>query len=111
MQVARHLHISHTSPGHCGRELDEATGVRLGTPHTEDREIFQQVHWAASNGDPVCTHCGGLNACETRRPNGSLRFRCKASRKFYHPLGTPCSPATSCRSVATSRPSRSSAMR
>jgi transposase-like protein len=26
---------------------------------------------------PVCPHCGGLDAYEARRPNGSLRFRCK----------------------------------
>jgi len=30
-----------------------------------------------------CPHCGGLDAYEARRPNGSLRFRCKACVKDF----------------------------
>ena len=37
----------------------------------------------STNGEPVCPHCGGLNAYECRRPNGSLRFRCKACVKDF----------------------------
>jgi hypothetical protein len=34
-------------------------------------------------GAPVCPHCGGLNAYECRRPNGLLRFRCRACREDF----------------------------
>ena len=38
---------------------------------------------------PVCPKCGGLDAYECRRPNGALRFRCKAAaRRFQHHVGT-----------------------
>jgi transposase-like protein len=42
-----------------------------------------KLRWVSTNGAPVCPHCGGLNAYECRRPNGSLRFRCKACVKDF----------------------------
>ena len=38
---------------------------------------FRAIRWPDTDGKPVCPHCGGLDAYEARRPNGSLRFRCK----------------------------------
>ena len=43
----------------------------------ECEAMFKQVRWPDTDGAPVCPHCGGLDAYEARRPNGSLRFRCK----------------------------------
>lgn len=46
---------------------------------TEAEAMFRKVRWPETNRDPVCPHCGGWNAYECRRPNGSLRFRCRLS--------------------------------
>jgi transposase-like protein len=46
-------------------------------------ETFRLVRWADTNGAPVCPHCGGVDAYECRRPNGSLRFRCRACAKDF----------------------------
>src|SRR6202795_3254994 len=45
---------------------------------TEAEAMFRKVRWPETDGEPVCPHCGGLNAYECRRPNGLLRFRCRA---------------------------------
>ena len=42
-----------------------------------------QVRWPETNGEPVCPHCGGLNAYDCRRPNGAPRFRCRACGKDF----------------------------
>ena len=44
---------------------------------------FRKLRWTETNGEPVCPHCGGLNAYECRRATGSLRFRCKACVKDF----------------------------
>jgi transposase-like protein len=49
----------------------------------EAETAFRSVRWASTEGQPVCPHCGGLEPYEARRPNGSLRFRCKACRKDF----------------------------
>src|ERR1700730_3968947 len=50
---------------------------------TEAEAMFRKVRWPETNGEPVCSHCGGLNAYECRRPNGLLRFRCSACREDF----------------------------
>ena len=45
--------------------------------------MFRKLRWPATDGAPVCLHCGGLNAYECRRQNGALRFRCKACVKDF----------------------------
>jgi transposase-like protein len=45
--------------------------------------LFRDLRWPETDGAPVCPHCGGLDAYEARRPNGSLRFRCKACAKDF----------------------------
>jgi transposase-like protein len=42
---------------------------------------FRNVRW--TDGKAVCSHCGCPTVYECRRPNGSLRFRCKACRKDF----------------------------
>jgi transposase-like protein len=49
----------------------------------EAEAMFCKVRWPETDGAPVCPHCGGLDAYECRRPNGSLRFRCKACKKDF----------------------------
>jgi transposase-like protein len=50
---------------------------------TEAEAMFCKVRWPETDGAPVCPHCGGLNAYECRRPNGLLRFRCRACREDF----------------------------
>jgi transposase-like protein len=49
----------------------------------EAEAMFCKVHWPETDGAPVCLHCGGLDAYECRRANGSLRFRCKTCKKDF----------------------------
>jgi transposase-like protein len=49
----------------------------------EAEKTFAAIRWASTNGAPVCPACGGLNAYECRRPNGSLRFRCRACKADF----------------------------
>lgn len=49
----------------------------------EAEKMLCNLRWASTNGAPVCPHCGGLNAYECRRSNGSLRFRCRACKKDF----------------------------
>lgn len=45
--------------------------------------MFRKVRWTETNGEAVCPHCGGIEPYETRRKNGSLRFRCRACAKDF----------------------------
>ena len=49
----------------------------------EAETIFRSIRWAATKGKAVCPHCECPTAYECRRPNGALRFRCKACRKDF----------------------------
>ena len=49
----------------------------------EAETTFRMIRWEDTNGQPVCNHCGGLDAYEAPRPNGTLRFRCKACAKDF----------------------------
>jgi transposase-like protein len=46
-------------------------------------EMFAAIRWAETNGKAVCPHCGCPTCYDARRPNGALRFRCKACRKDF----------------------------
>ncbi len=50
---------------------------------SEAEKMFCKVRWADTEGKPVCPHCGGVEAYEARRPNGSLRFRCRACKRDF----------------------------
>jgi transposase-like protein len=49
----------------------------------EAEAIFCRVRWFATDGKPVCPHCGGLDAYDCRRPSGAPRFRCRACKKDF----------------------------
>src|SRR5258706_8121492 len=49
----------------------------------EAEEAFRKVRWSETNGEPVCPHCGGLDAYENPRPKGAMRYRCKACGKDF----------------------------
>jgi len=44
---------------------------------------FRRIRWADTNGDPVCLHCGGVDAYDCRRLKGAPRFRCRACKKDF----------------------------
>jgi transposase-like protein len=44
---------------------------------------FRKIRWADTNGDPVCSHCGGVDAYDCRRLKGAPRFRCRACGKDF----------------------------
>lgn len=63
------------------KTLSLAQVFRLSDADAET--TFRKVRWPETEGAPVCPHCGGLEAYEARRKNGSLRFRCKACAKDF----------------------------
>jgi transposase-like protein len=63
------------------KTLSLASVFRMSDAEAE--AMFKRVRWPDTNGDPVCPHCGGLDAYEARRPKGLLRYRCKACRKDF----------------------------
>ncbi|MGO8777492.1 MAG: IS1595 family transposase [Rhodomicrobium sp.] len=74
--MAQHFLLSRTA-----KTLSLAQVFRMSDSMAE--ETFRKVRWAETNGAPVCPHCGGVDAYECRRPNGSLRFRCRACAKDF----------------------------
>src|SRR6185312_12278197 len=49
----------------------------------EAEMAFRRVRWADTDGQPVCPHCGGLDAYDCRRLKGAPRFRCRACVKDF----------------------------
>lgn len=50
----------------------------------EEAEMtFRRIRWADTDGQPVCSHCGGLDAYDCRRLKGAPRFRCRACVKDF----------------------------
>jgi transposase-like protein len=49
----------------------------------EAENAFKLIRWAETDGSPVCPICGSVEPYEARRPNGSLRFRCKGCKKDF----------------------------
>jgi transposase-like protein len=45
--------------------------------------MFRRIRWADTNGEPVCPHCGGVDAYDCRRLKGAPRFRCRACKKDF----------------------------
>lgn len=63
------------------KSLSLATLFRMSDAEAESR--FRAMRWSETNGEPVCPACGCIGAYEFRRPNGSLRFECKACKKGF----------------------------
>jgi transposase-like protein len=49
----------------------------------EAEMTFRRIRWADTNGEPVCPHCGGVDAYDCRRLKGAPRFRCRACGKDF----------------------------
>src|SRR5580700_7534886 len=49
----------------------------------EAEMAFRRIRWADTNGEPVCPHCGSLDAYDCRRLKGAPRFRCKGCKKDF----------------------------
>jgi transposase-like protein len=49
----------------------------------EAEAMFCRVRWPDTAGKPVCPRCGGTDAYDARRPNGSPRFRCRGCRADF----------------------------
>ena len=45
--------------------------------------MFRRIRWADTDGEPVCPHCGGVDAYDCRRLKGAPRFRCRACVKDF----------------------------
>jgi transposase-like protein len=63
------------------RTLSLAEVFRMSEGEAET--AFRKIRWQDTAGEPVCPHCGGLDAYSARRPSGLLRFRCKQCRKDF----------------------------
>ena len=63
------------------RTLSVAKVARMTDQEAE--ALFAGIRWAETDGKAVCPNCGCLSCYECRRPNGALRFRCKACRKDF----------------------------
>jgi transposase-like protein len=74
--MAQHFLLSSAA-----KTLSLAQVFRMSDEQAE--AMFCKVRWADTNGQPVCPHCGGLDAYDCRRPDGAPRFRCKACRKDF----------------------------
>src|ERR1700690_2173190 len=53
------------------------------TKDAEAEMAFRRIRWADTNGEPVCPHCGGVDAYDCRRLKGAPRFRCRACVKDF----------------------------
>ena len=49
----------------------------------EAEMAFRRIRWADTDGEPVCPHCGGVDAYDCRRLKGAPRFRCRACKKDF----------------------------
>ena len=49
----------------------------------EAEMAFRRIRWADTDGQPVCPHCGGIDAYDCRRLKGAPRFRCRACVKDF----------------------------
>jgi transposase-like protein len=63
------------------RSLSIAMVLKLSDRDAE--AVFASLRWPETDGKAVCVHCGCPTCYECRRPNGALRFRCKACRKEF----------------------------
>src|ERR1700731_4130205 len=63
------------------RTLSLASVMRMSD---EEAELtFVRLRWSDNDGKAFCPHCGCPTVYSCRRPNGALRWRCKACRKDF----------------------------
>ena len=63
------------------KTLTLATVFRLSDAEAET--MFRKVRWPDTDGAPVCSKCGGLDAYEYRRETGALCFECHACKAHF----------------------------
>lgn len=63
------------------RSLSAAKIMRLSDSGVED--VFLRLRWPETDGKPVCPDCGCSICYACRRPEGQLRWRCKACRRDF----------------------------
>ena len=63
------------------KTLRLADVLRLSDAEAET--AFCKIRWQDTAGEPVCPHCGGLDAYLNPRQNGTTRYRCKACTKDF----------------------------
>jgi transposase-like protein len=68
--MAQHFLLSRSA-----KTLSLATVFTMKDEEAEAR--FRAIRWADTNGEPVCPHCGSLDAYDCRRLKGAPRFRCR----------------------------------
>ena len=76
LQMAQHFLLSRQA-----KTLSLATVFRMSDEQAET--VFRKLRWEATDGQPVCPICGGVDAWDCRRPNGAPRFRCRACQKDF----------------------------
>src|SRR6204780_2647902 len=74
--MAQHFLLSSAA-----KALSLATVFQLKDDQAET--TFRRIRWADTNGEPVCPHCGGVDAYDCRRLKGAPRFRCRACVKDF----------------------------
>ncbi len=74
--MAQHFLLSRQAKG-----LSLAQVVRM--PDDQAETLFRKVRWPETGGEPVCPHCGGLDAYDCRRANKAPRFRCRTCAKDF----------------------------
>jgi transposase-like protein len=74
--VAQHFLLSSKA-----KTLSLAEVLRLSDAEAET--AFNKIRWHETVGEPVCPHCGGLDAYKNPRPKGAMRYRCKACTKDF----------------------------
>ena len=51
--------------------------------NAEAETLFRKIRWSETGGDPVCPHCGSLDAYDCRRANKAPRYRCRSCKKDF----------------------------
>jgi transposase-like protein len=74
--MAEHFLLSRSA-----KTLSLAAVLTMKDEEAEAR--FRQIRWPETNGDPVCPHCGSVDAYDCRRLKGAPRFRCKGCKKDF----------------------------
>jgi transposase-like protein len=66
------------------KEAKTLSLAQVFTMKDADAEMtFRRIRWADTNGEPVCPHCGSVDAYDCRRLKGAPRFRCKGCKKDF----------------------------
>jgi len=74
--VAQHFLLSREA-----KTLSLATVFQMKDAEAE--MAFRRIRWHETGGEPVCPHCGGLDAYDCRRLTGAPRFRCRGCKKDF----------------------------